>query len=69
MRHNLIKFNVTGTSGQTIKNAKLRIYDTTDPSVTGGDVHRSDNNWTESTVNGTNAPSKGQTAGIVEDTR
>jgi calcineurin-like phosphoesterase family protein len=56
VRHILLKFNVTGITGQQIASAKLRLYNV-DPSSTGGDLYRvGDNTWQEGTVTWDNAP-------------
>ncbi|HEX2996343.1 MAG TPA: DNRLRE domain-containing protein [Anaerolineales bacterium] len=52
----LLKFNVSGLSGQTVTSAKLRLY-VTDPSDKGGDFYRvNDNTWQQGTVTWNNAP-------------
>jgi RHS repeat-associated protein/CSLREA domain-containing protein len=52
----LLKFSVTGVNGQTVTNAKIRLYNV-DASTKGGDFYRAaDNDWTESTVTWNNAP-------------
>lgn len=46
----LLKFDVTGVDGQTVTNAKIRLYNT-DASTKGGDFyHVSDDSWQEGTV-------------------
>ncbi len=57
----LLKFNVSGLSGQTISSAKLRLYDV-DPSSKGGDFYSvSDNTWQQGTVTWNNAPAANTT--------
>jgi hypothetical protein len=57
----LLKFNVSGLSGQTITSAKLRLY-AVDPSSKGGDFYpMSDNTWQQGTVTWNNAPAAGTT--------
>jgi len=56
IKHFLLKFDVTGVNGQTITNAKLRLYNM-DGSSKGGDFYRvNDNSWQEETVTWNNAP-------------
>lgn len=56
IKHFLLKFNVTGTNGQKVINAKLRLYNV-NASKRGGDFYRvSDNSWQEETVIWNNAP-------------
>jgi hypothetical protein len=56
LKHFMLKFVVSGVSGQSISNAKLRLY-STDSSPIGGEFYRvSDNNWSETTVTWNNAP-------------
>ncbi len=52
----LLKFAVTSVNGQTVSNAKLRLYNV-GASDWGGDFHRvADNTWTEQAVTWKNAP-------------
>jgi hypothetical protein len=52
----LLKFNVSGLSGQTITGAKLRLY-AVDASNKGGDFYPvNDNTWQQGTVTWNNAP-------------
>jgi len=45
VKHFLLKFDVTGVNGQTITNAKIRLYNT-DAASEGGDFyHVSDDSW------------------------
>jgi hypothetical protein len=56
IKHFLLKFDVTGVSGQTITSAKIRLYNM-DASGKGGDFYRvSDNSWQEETVTWNTAP-------------
>jgi len=56
VKHFLLKFNVTGVNGQTITNAKLRVYNV-DAASKGGDFYSvSDDTWDEDTVTWNNAP-------------
>ena len=57
----LLKFNVSGLSGQTITSAKLRLFGA-DPSSKGGDFYSvSDNTWQQGTVTWNNAPAANTT--------
>jgi len=52
----LLKFTVTSVNGQTVTNAKIRLYNT-DASIKGGDFYQaSSNSWQEGTVMWSNAP-------------
>jgi hypothetical protein len=56
VKHFLLKFDVTGTSGQQITNVKLRLYNV-DYSPIGGDFYQVlDTSWQEETVTWNNAP-------------
>ena len=56
IKHFLLKFDVTGITGQQISNVKLRLYNK-DASSKGGDFYSvSDNSWQESTITWNNAP-------------
>jgi RHS repeat-associated protein len=54
--HFLIKFDVTGVNGQSIANAKLRLYNTNSSSIGGNFYRVADNSWQEETVTWNNAP-------------
>ena len=56
IKHFLIKFNVSGSNGQQVTSAKLRLYNV-DPASKGGDFYAvNDNSWQEETVTWNNAP-------------
>ncbi len=56
----LLKFSVSGTSGQTITRARLRLY-ATNASGVGGNFYRASSTWQEGTVTWNNAPAAGTT--------
>ena len=56
VKHFLLKFAVSGTTGRIIQNAKLRLYNVNSSSK-GGDFRRVlDNTWNESSVTYNTAP-------------
>jgi hypothetical protein len=52
----LLKFDVTGVNGQTVTNAKIRLYNTDAASAGGKFYHVSDDSWQEETISWNNAP-------------
>jgi RHS repeat-associated protein/CSLREA domain-containing protein len=57
----LLKFTVSGVNGQSITNAKIRLYNV-DSATKGGDFyHVANNSWQQSTVTWNNAPAAGST--------
>ena len=64
----LIRFNVTGTGGCTVSDAKLRLTvgpNAYDRSEHGGDFHGVGTDWTESTATWNNAPAAGPTVATL----
>lgn len=65
LKNFLIKFNVTGLSGQQITSAKLRLYNV-GTSVAGGDYYAvTDQTWQEETLTWGNAPAAGALVGSL----
>jgi len=56
IKHFLLKFDVTGVNGQTITNAKIRLYNVDAAGAGGNFYHVSDDTWQEETITWNNAP-------------
>lgn len=56
IKHFLLKFDVTGVNGQSVANAKIRLYNTDAASAGGKFYHVADDSWQEETVTWNNAP-------------
>jgi len=62
VRNGLLNFTVTGTAGQPIKSARLRLH-VSNASPKGGVLYPvADTTWTEGAVTWANAPASGSTA-------
>jgi fibronectin type 3 domain-containing protein len=55
----MMKFNVATTGCESLTSAKLTLTNNADGSTKGGDFYSTGPNWTESTVNWGNAPTRG----------
>ncbi len=55
----LLKFNVATSGCTSLTSATLRLTNNADGSTKGGDLYTTGPNWTESTVNWSNAPTRG----------
>ena len=56
VKHFLLKFDVSGVNGQTITNARLRLYNVDAAGMGGKFYHVADDTWQEETVTWNNAP-------------
>lgn len=56
VEHSLLKFTVSGTSGYTVKSAKLRLYVSNESSVGGSLYRTASTSWSETSVNWDTAP-------------
>lgn len=57
-----LRFTVSGIGG-AVQEAKLRVYDTRDPSANGPAVYRTGNTWTENGITWRNRPAR--TSGVI----